>query len=409
MRSEYFRPIAPAVILLALLALWMAIQSIPLPPSIWNTLPERAAIVEIGELAGLAESWRPITLSPQRTLNSLASLVVPITALLLLSMLSREGVRQTVNTVVWIGVASAILGMAQIALPNSEGFYFYDITNADSAVGLFSNRNHNALFLNLALLFTMYMRPSPEVNRKDRKQFGAIVIAAQALLVIGILINASRFGLLLLAAIGAIYIIRSIAALGRDRARGRSTRKHIVMMVCAGAAVIIVTGILAFANRIPAIERFLGQGLAEDQRAEVLPYVVELAQSYFPLGAGFGAFEQAYRNVEPDEFLSPRYLNHAHNDWAQVLLEGGLPVILILLAALILLARYGFAIFARRKEEGADIALPTLGMLSLAMIALHSAFDYPLRTPSIMLMAILSCALILLPAAGGGIKRLRSE
>ena len=67
--------------LLGALALIAVVQLVPLPPETWTALPGREAIAHLDVLVGL-EIWRPISLSPFKTANSLAALVVPLAALL---------------------------------------------------------------------------------------------------------------------------------------------------------------------------------------------------------------------------------------------------------------------------------------------------------------------------------------
>ncbi|VVT14338.1 O-antigen ligase family protein [Erythrobacter sp. EC-HK427] len=391
--GEQLRSIAVPLGLLVALAIWMALQLVPLPPSIWQSLAGREDIVAAGQLLGMDGQSRPLTFSPLRTMNSLAALVVPLTALVLLSLLDCQGLRRLRTGVVIVGVTSAILGAAQIILPGSEGLYFYEITNGDSAVGLFSNRNHNALFLSIALIFSLFQSGSKGRRGWDEKTIW--IAAARLVLVAGILITSSRFGLGMLGLIGLVYGVHLLLAL-------RRSGKEVTLMqklAGAGAAVAAAGMIALFAllGRIPALERLSGfyeGGLAEGQRTDTLPYVLQMAADHFPFGVGFGAFEQAYRTIEPETLLNPRYLNHAHNDWVQLVIEGGLPGVLVFLIGALWLLRMAWRAIRARQAAGESLAAPLLGLLTLGAIVLHSAVDYPLRTPSIMLLAAFAIVLV---------------
>ncbi|MCR5858291.1 hypothetical protein [Mesorhizobium sp. J428] len=69
------------------------------------------------------------------------------------------------------------------------------------------------------------------------------------------------------------------------------------------------------------------------------------------------------------------YINHAHNDFLEIILEGGL-------AAAALLVAYAVALSIRWIYVG-RAALQRLVILSIAFIALHSMVDYPLRTMAV--------------------------
>lgn len=388
--ATFKKVVVPISFILAL-AIWMIVQLIPLPHSLWSSLNGREDIVRLDQLIGFDDISRSISLSTLRTLNSLASLIVPLTALMLAQFLDAAGWRRLITVIVVAGLATALLGIAQVSLRGVDGLYFYEITNSNNAVGFFSNRNHNALFLNIALLCSVFR--TGKKGEKEGATGNLIWLSGQTLLIIAILINGSRFGLALLAGVGVIFAVRAYLAKGNKKEGAGNSR------LIAGAAALLSLGLItifAALERIPAIERIFGQNMAADQRAESLPYSIQLAIDNFPYGAGFGAFEQAYRAVEPVELLSPTYFNHAHNDWLQLVIEGGLPGVLLLVAALAFLALRLVGAWRRRNDSEADITLNALGFSILALFALHSVVDYPIRTPSLMVVAVIAFGMAVL-------------
>ncbi|GGD49759.1 hypothetical protein GCM10011411_06960 [Aurantiacibacter arachoides] len=394
---QTFRLVKWPVILLGLLGLWMAIQLVPLPPAWWSGLAGREVIVAVDRTIGLEGAWRPITMSPLHTWNSLGSLVVPLATLLLLSLLDAEGWQKVRRLVFIAGLVSAMLGFAQMMFRGSPGLYLYEITNADSAVGLFSNRNHNALFLNLALLFGVF--ELERAHEKKARELTLLILAGLVALALAVLLNAARAGLVLLALTALIVMVRLVVRSRAMPARAGASRKTGIAVGLVGLVGAGIVAMLALAGRIPALDRLFAQQLDEDQRADTLPYVIDLARDHFPFGVGFGAFEQAYRAIEPVDLLSPHYLNQAHNDWVQVIIEGGLPGVLIVAAALVLIVLSTVRTWRERRTAKVGGALDTrwLGLFTIVMIILHSAVDYPLRTPSLMMVAAIAIALLVRP------------
>lgn len=391
------RSIAVPFALLVALGIWMAVQLVPLPPEYWRSLAGRADIVAAQDMLGMDDHWRPITFSPLRTLNSLSSLVVPLAALVLLSLLDRESLRRLRFGVIGVGIVSALLGLAQ-TLSNADGLFFYDITNEGSAVGLFSNRNHNALFLNIALIFALFW--SPEKKRKGVDEMLIWIITARLVLVVGILLNASRFGLITLGIVGFVFALRIVLDMRRSRQAVPLWQKMAGSAAMLGGGALVV--LFALLGRIPALERFNGLfegGLSDGQRTDTLPTILQLAGDHFPYGVGFGAFEQAFRTVEPVEMLRPRYLNHAHNDWLQVVVEGGLIGVAVFAVGAIWLLVSAWRNLRARRDTDESISGVLLGLLTLGLMALHSVLDYPLRTPSIMLLAMFAIVLATRKAA----------
>lgn len=388
---ESFRQIFWPIVLLILLGLWMIIQLIPLPPFWWQSLAGRELIAEAGAAIGLSDVWRPITFSPLRTWNSLSSLLVPVAGLSLVALLDENGLQKVRRMVVIAGVGSAVLGIAQITLRGSPGLYLYEITNGDSAVGLFSNRNHNALFLNIALLFAIFDWEA--LRRQGAASKLPLITVSIFLIFIGVIVNASRFGLALLAIVGLVFAIRLVFRSRRELA-GRTLLKQRVLGALIVLGSISLLAVFAFLERIPALDRLLSGSLEGGQRLSTLDTIVALARDHFPFGVGFGAFEQAYRSVEPLGSLSARYLNNAHNDWLQLVVEGGLPAVVLVLAATYLMLRLALRVWKEGSKSYFARSTAWLSVLTLVLIAVHSAIDYPLRTPSIMLVAAIAVGML---------------
>ncbi len=391
------RVLVPLCALLAL-ALLIALQLVPLPPSWWSALPGRGDIVRLGELAGVADAWRPLTISPMKTANSLASLIVPLAGLMLVALMDDNHWRQLPWVFIAAGAASALFGIVQILLPGAHGFYLYAVTNDGSAVGLFSNRNHNAMFLSIALLFC--------VLRLERAKRGSlepdVVAAGLAALVIfaGILVNASRSGLVGLGLVGLIFAVRAVM---HWRGEARAGYRGLPLRVLTGGAIGLVSvalvGVFAAMGRSPAVTRLLEQDPGQDLRVQALPTVLALLRDFQPLGAGFGAFEYAFFMREPDAMLSPRYFNNVHNDWLQFPLEGGIPAVLLGLVVLALLGMRSWRLFRNRSHGGSMQRNAVFGALALLLLLIASVIDYPLRTPSIMLLAAIAAAMVFKPIA----------
>jgi O-antigen ligase len=95
-------------------------------------------------------------------------------------------------------------------------------------------------------------------------------------------------------------------------------------------------------------------------------------------GTGYGTFVQTYQIYELPNDIYSEYVNHAHNEYAELLMEGGIvAALLIAIYALFL----GWGMLERRDHATARAAF-----LCILVVLVHSLVDYPLRT-----MAIMSC------------------
>jgi O-antigen ligase len=111
---------------------------------------------------------------------------------------------------------------------------------------------------------------------------------------------------------------------------------------------------------------------------------------HFPFGSGAGTFERAFQAAEPAEYINPSYWNHAHNDWWQIVIETGVPGVL---ASLVFLAWWLWkAIFlAKSRKVSSETTLLRLAIVVGGILLLHSAGDYPLRTPALAAIFGIMC------------------
>jgi O-antigen ligase len=134
---------------------------------------------------------------------------------------------------------------------------------------------------------------------------------------------------------------------------------------------------------------------ASDLRVRALPVVLDGVWKYFPFGSGIGTFVEAYQIGEPDVLISEGYFNHAHDDYLELLMTGGVPALLLLIVIGALWGGCFIALLRGRKTERAAPGfgrqiLGRAGLAVLAILALASVTDYPLRVPSLMLYGTLA-------------------
>ena len=292
--------------------------------------------------------------------------------------------------------ASAILGLAQRAGPPGGALYLYEITNETSAVGFFANRNHQALML--ACLFPLLgaFAVLPRRDGVPRPMRFWVALTGAIALVPLVLATGSRAGAVLslvgLLLAGLLFRGTRAAAAGR-------VRPILVWTLLAAAIAGMIALTLAFAQA-ESIYRLFGDDIDSDLRIQLLRPMTDLIRDTFPVGIGFGAFEPVFRVVEPAEMLQRAYVNNAHNDLMQVVVEGGLPAVIVLLAFLFWLTRRTWQVWAAKPPLRASDTLARLGSLLALLILAASVVDYPLRTPFVMIMAAISVAWI-----GGGRRR----
>ena len=96
-------------------------------------------------------------------------------------------------------------------------------------------------------------------------------------------------------------------------------------------------------------------------------------------GIGFGAFESVFYGYENVENLSTSYLNQAHFEPLQYVIETGLAGLLLLVAALVWVVRRLLRLWRAGDGKARILAVYLCGALGVWLIA--GLVDYPTRTP----------------------------
>lgn len=385
----------PLVIALGCFLLWSLIQLIPLPASLWTTLPGRAPIAEGFKLLGVPLPAIPASLAPGKTLQSLLWLIPPVAAFLLAAPLTSRG-RRTLALAILVGaLLSMLLGAFQVLGGSGSPLRFYEITNPTAPVGFFSNKNHLATLLLCALPIAGALagRAAAPGRHKSRAQSQKMIYAAIALfLVVGLAINRSMAGyaLLLPAGFVAFLIYRQAVTGGVSR-------------VALGVLAALVIAYVGVAVAGPVSREALSTKFTQSpaSRQVMTERTLQAAGDHFPVGSGLGSFPQIYRTYENPEDASRAFANHAHNDYAEIALELGVPGLLLVLLFILWWARRAFA--AWTKDFG-GVALARAASAMVGLVLFHSLVDYPLRTSAIAALFAVACA-FLLPAPAAPTRR----
>lgn len=350
--------------------------------------------VELPQLADRASdqsfTWRHLTASASNTWASMISLVTPLAVVILAIQLTRRDLFRTVFVVALLGALSGFLGVLQAAEGGDSTFYLYNITNNGSAVGLFANRNHAALFLACLgpiLAFYAASTGGRAAYQQRRRYFaGAMLITLVPL----ILVTGSRSGLLvfLIGTIVAALLYRTCGVEQRaDKAKGAVPKGAYIV----GALFISVGFLTYFFARAASLERLFFETQSTELRQDFWTVSLNLFWQYLPLGSGPGSFANVYRIVEPLHLLNHTYVNRAHNDWIETAVTFGVVGIAGLLIACVLFTIRNWTVWRKMDGRRRSVAISRLGGVILLLIALASVTDYPLRTPAMMSLFGLSC------------------
>lgn len=377
------RPVAIAFAALA------ALQFLPLPPAIWTMLPGRGAVATGYELAGMPLPWLSLSLDPWGSLQSLAWW---IPALVLFTVMRRRG-NVASRQVVWLVaiIAYCSVGLAVLQVFGGSG-YFYAITNRGNAVGLFANSNHFASFMLIAMALVggQWVYDRPALHRlQPAMARGRVLVARLAPFALGVFLSNSLAGAILFFPVaGAVYLLY------RPQLRIHWPAVFVALPILAVAMVwLLASGLVS--NDLMASSATVGIS-----RGEFLVNGLAMVQSFAPFGSGLGTFRELYPWFEKLEVIGTTYVNHAHNDLLEMVIETGL----LGIAVLGLFLRW-YAVNLRRlwshERETNPVALAA--SVAIAAVLVHSLADYPARTAAIS--SLIAACLVMIcrqPEGRGG-------
>lgn len=367
---------AGLAIVIAMLAIPL-LQLAPLPPQIWTSLDSHKLAAETLRAAGISPGWRPLSLTPVETAQSLLWLAPGVSLFLGALLLDH---RRRMIAIAWtlaLVVLGLILAGLQLSSPGSD--LFDPRASTSLPRGFFANRNHQAMALTLAVplsgaVLSWWSRRRPEATLLQ----GAVLAGAWGALMAGVLLTQSRAGLVL----ASVAIVASLLVFISGRDGGGRLRR----LGYLGAVVLVVVGTICAVGAAAVIGRWTG--LAGDARFESWPVIWETALASQPLGTGIGSFVSVFRSVEPPELVNPTFVNAAHNDYLQLWLEAGMLFPVLLLGFLVWLFR---SLYRLAANGGEGAGLGQAAGLAIVLLLLHSTVDYPLRTEALACVFGLLC------------------
>jgi len=369
------------------------LQAVPLPPFVWRVLPGRQVISDTYAIAGIDMSWRPLSLIPGATWRAFLFLFPAIAVFLSVLSFERQARQWLLLLILAIAIVCVPVAMLQVVGGDGSPLYFFEITNVGKGVGFFANANHFAAFqyamLPLAACAIMDMRE--RFVLPPLAIFGGVA----AVLLMGLSLTGSRSAVLLgglSTILTAMFLLRpEISKIGRRR------------VLWLAAAFAVVVGLFASGMGLLAIlQRFDKQDIAEDARWVIAANTWNAIRIYFPFGSGFGTFPDVYQLHERLQDVFPPFVNRAHDDVLEVLLEGGVFSLCLLASFVVWLCLHTATVLG--QDLTPETRQARAGIIVLWLFLLHSFWDYPLRTIALSTVVGVCMALQFRGQSAGGIQ-----
>jgi O-antigen ligase len=129
---------------------------------------------------------------------------------------------------------------------------------------------------------------------------------------------------------------------------------------------------------VEALAARFGEAEPYNDRKAYVESAARMVRDRPGMGFGMGNWENAYpkysKGVDPDKVV-----NHAHNDWAEWAVEGGLPLLAMMVA---------MGVWVVPKAVGSVWGLGVAGVVA------HSLVDFPMQKPAMALWMFVVMGLV---------------
>jgi O-antigen ligase len=130
----------------------------------------------------------------------------------------------------------------------------------------------------------------------------------------------------------------------------------------------------------PVLNRFIHQDPLQDSRWEIFNTTITAIGEFFPVGSGIGTFSQVFPRFQESGF-NGTFVNRAHNDYLEWIMEGGIIAAILILLFLVLYISRWTKVIKRGEWRTFNFMQVGAGIGIFAMI-LHTFVDFNLHIPA---------------------------
>jgi O-antigen ligase len=389
----------PLLLLAALVALaWL--QTLPLPPALLALLSPEAANVQ----RGLSPAHLSLDVYQSQRLAALAFVYLGAFVVAALAVRSAGRLERLARLLVWSGLFQAVLGALLFSLTAQYRLFHVDL-NHTRVIGSFVYHNNAAGYLVMCLSMGIGLMLSRfgggghfdgwrsrlsaalafMLSSKMRLRLMLVIMVVALVLTRSRMGNASFFVALL--AVGAVAIVLA-----------RRTAPATIVLI-ASLLVIDIAVIGGWVGLERVVQRLENTELTEaaggreesvETRTEAGRLTLGIVEDFPWFGTGGGSFYSSFMRYRSSR---PGYLDHAHNDYAEIAADFGV-VGLALMATLVGSSLWLAARVLARRRSSLPRGVAFGAAMSIVALAIHSLVDFNLQIPANALTMVIILAMV---------------
>lgn len=375
---------------LLLLYGFLLFQLLPLPPFLLKLLSPGsydiyAPLLEVSK----HQKWLPISVQPKETLHELLRLLsYGLVYVLTIQLLSAPGfLKKTIHFIVYLAAAIAMLAIVQEVSSPDKIYWFRKIPESANGFGPWISPNQFSGFMELLFPFglALFLFYKPRVRSDEPLKERVISFFAEprihqhlifglVAVVIGmsVFISLCRGGILSLLAGVFVFILLYNLKFPR-----RSRGTFLLVVLCSFIVVSWFGWDKIWAEFNYAFDE---SGRFRDGRLALWSDTWLIIKDFPLLGAGFGSFLALfpmYRTISGDIVYQ-----HAHNDYLELLTDGGLVSFLLIAWFLVAILFHGWKMVKVRRDQFA-VLMGIASLSGLLSLLIHSLADFNLHNGAV--------------------------
>lgn len=308
--------------------------------------------------------------------------------------------RIAIGTVVF-GALLAFFGILQrLSMP--EAIYGLRATPQAIPFGPFVNQHHFAALMQMTSGVALGFLFGSGITR-DRKIFVAL---AAGIMGMAIIFTGSRGGMVGYLSVVAFAAVASFVRSDRKRREDRDERerrnRNLLVITAAGGLVVLVLGSVLFLGGQESLLRGIGLQQTQSDVTSGRIHFWSVAWQIFLenpiIGSGMNSFGVAFTRF--DTWNGFYRVEQAHNDYLQMLADGGILGFACVAVFALLFLKKGISAIGDQKDK-LNRSVVTGALAGCLGVMVHSFFDFPLRTPANAFFFLLLVVLV----AGNGVAK----
>ena len=391
----------PGLLPLSLLLAVMGLQLVPLPPDLVRLLSPQtyAAYLPAADLAEPGK-WLPLSINQKATIQELLriSAYALVYALTIQLLSNPQTLKKTVDIAVFLSLGVTLVAILQNFSSPDRIYWFRAVPENAHPFGPWINPNQFSGYIEmlspLALALFLFYKPrirsdaswrervvnlftQPGSNRYFYYGFGSI------LLVVAVFVSLCRGGIISVTLASMAFVI-----LYSTKKLHRARLTLLLVICCVFLAVSWFGWDIVLAEFNHGFDR---EGQIRDGRTVLWRDSLNIIRDFPVLGSGFGTFQFIY----PSYTTLPghSFFVHAHNDYMELLTDGGVVGFLFASWFVTAVLRHGWKMLRTRRDQYA-VLIGIGSMSGIFAMLMHSITDFNMHNGAVGLYFFFLCGLL---------------